>query len=93
MIKRLQRKFVLIVAVCLFVVEVLIIGVINFFNVRSVNAEYDNLMQMIQENDGRIPDFFKHNDKDRQMPDRAEPTPDDIPKRFKNNNFNEETRY
>ena len=93
MIKRLQRKFVLIVAVCLFAVEVLIIGAINFVNVRSVNAEYDNLMQMIQENDGRIPDFFKHNDKDRQMPDRAEPTPDDIPKRFKNNNFNEETRY
>ena len=83
----------LIVAVCLFIVEVLIIGVINFFNVRSVNAEYDNLMQMIQENDGRIPDYFKHNDKERQMPGRAEPTPDDIPKRFKNNNFNEETRY
>ena len=49
MIKRLQRKFVIIVAVCLFIVEVLIIGVINIFNVRSVNAEYDNLMEMIQE--------------------------------------------
>ncbi len=89
MIKRLQRKFVLIVAVCLLIVEVLIIGVINIVNVSSVNAEYDNLMQMIQENNGRIPDFFKRDDKlKREMIE-----PDDLPKKLRNNNFNEETRY
>lgn len=89
MIKRLQRKFVLIAAVCLLVVEALIIGVINFFNIRSVDAEYDNLMQMLIENDGKIPDFFKHDDK--QKPDKPEPW--DMPQRFKDNNFNEETKY
>lgn len=88
MIKRLQRKFVLIVAVCLFIVEVLIIGVINIINIRSVNSENDNLMQMIAENDGKIPDFFKHDDKMRRQPSE----PEDIPKKFRNN-FNEETKY
>jgi len=93
-IKRLQRKFVIIVAVCLFIVEVLIIGVINIFNVRSVNAEYDNLMQMIQENDGKIPDFFRRDDnRDKQFPERIEPMPEEMPKKFRNGNFNEETRY
>ena len=82
MIKRLQRKFVLIVAVSLFIVEVLIIGVINIINIRSVNSENDNLMQMIAENDGKIPDFFKHDDKmHRQMTE-----PGNIPQKFKNNN-------
>ncbi len=88
MIKRLQRKFVLIVAVCLLVVEVLIIGGINIFNIRSINAEQDNILQTITENDGKFPDFFRHDDK--LKPDRREQT--DIPPKLKNN-FNEETRY
>ncbi len=79
----------LIVAVCLLAVEVLIIGGINIINVRSVNSEYDNLMQMLVENDGKIPDFFRHDDK--QKRDRVEP--DDMPQKFKGNNFNEETKY
>ncbi|MBQ1903929.1 MAG: HAMP domain-containing histidine kinase [Ruminococcus sp.] len=89
MIKRLQRKFVLIVAVSLFIVEVLIIGVINIINIRSVNSENDNLMQMIAENDGKIPDFFKRDDKMHRQPTE----PGNIPQKFKNNNFNEETKY
>ena len=89
MIKRLQRKFVLIVAVCLLAVEVLVIGAINIVNIRSVNSDDDNILQMLAENDGRIPDFFRH---DKQKPDKML-TPDDIPPKLRNNNFNEETRY
>ncbi len=91
MIKRLQRKFVLIVAVCLLIVEVLIIGVINFLNIRSVNSENDNLMQMIIENDGKIPDFFRRDERDDKMR-RERFNVDDLPPKLKNN-FNEETRY
>lgn len=89
MIKRLQRKFVLIVAICLFIVEALIIGVINYINIRTVNAENDNLMQMIAENDGRIPDFFPRGDNKMR---RDMKYPDDIPQRMRKN-FNEETKY
>lgn len=90
MIKRLQRKFVLIAAVSLLIVEVLIIGVINYVNIRSINAENDNLMQMIIENGGKIPDFFRHEDRDDKMK-RERITPAELPPKMKN--FNEETRY
>ena len=90
MIKRLQRKFVLIVAVSLFVVEVLIIGAINIFNIHSINSDYDNIMEMLIENDGKIPDFPRRDDNFK--PDKMESEPRDD-KSFRNKNFNEETKY
>ncbi|MBR7007842.1 MAG: HAMP domain-containing histidine kinase [Ruminococcus sp.] len=88
MIKRLQRKFVLIVALCLLAVEVVIIGVINIVNIHSIDSDYDDLMQMLVENDGKIPDFPKRDDGFRH--DKKDMLNDE---HFKDKNFNEETKY
>ena len=57
MIKRLQRKFVVIAAVCLLIVEFTIIGGINGVNIYQTNKNADNLLNIIIENDGRFPEF------------------------------------
>ncbi len=88
MIKRLQRKFVLIVALCLLAVEVVIIGVINIVNIHSIDSDYDDLMQMLVENDGKIPDFPKRDDGFRH--DKKDMLNDE---HFKDKNINEETKY
>lgn len=57
MIKRLQRKFVVIAAVCLLIVEFAIIGGINGVNIYQTNKNADDLLNIIIENDGRFPEF------------------------------------
>lgn len=57
MIKRLQRKFVVIAAVCLLIVEFTIIGGINGVNIYQTNKNADDLLNIIIENDGRFPEF------------------------------------
>ena len=55
MIKRLQRKFVVIAAVCLLIVEFAIIGGINGVNIYQTNKNADDLLNIIIENDGKDP--------------------------------------
>ena len=57
MIKRLQRKFVVIAAVCLLIVEFAIISGINGVNIYQTNKNADDLLNIIIENDGRFPEF------------------------------------
>lgn len=57
MIKRLQRKFVIIAAVCLLIVELAIVGGINAVNIYQTNKNADELLTMIIDNDGRFPEF------------------------------------
>ncbi len=78
----------LIVALCLLAVEVVIIGVINIVNIHSIDSDYDDLMQMLVENDGKIPDFPKRDDGFRH--DKKDMLNDE---HFKDKNFNEETKY
>lgn len=76
MIKRLQRKFVVIAAVCLLIVEFTIIGGINGVNIYQTNKNADNLLNIIIENDGRFPEFdpkgMKH-DKPQDNSDSSSP--------------------
>ena len=76
MIKRLQRKFVVIAAVCLLIVEFTIIGGINGVNIYQTNKNADDLLNIIIENDGRFPEFdpkgMKH-DKPQDNSDSASP--------------------
>lgn len=76
MIKRLQRKFVVIAAVCLLIVEFTIIGGINGVNIYQTNKNADDLLNIIIENDGRFPEFdpkgMKH-DKPQDNSDSAFP--------------------
>ena len=102
MIKRLRRRFVLIAAISLLIVETLIIGSINIVNVYRINNEEDQLLELIADNDGRFPEFNKPHDQ-KTPPDSADetdtssmsddnedhkPSPD-MKKKF----FNEETKY
>ena len=94
MIKRLQRKFVVIAAVCLLIVEFAIIGGINGVNIYQTNKNADNLLNIIIENDGRFPEFdpkgMKH-DKPQDNSDSS--SPPESKKPDKHRGFNEETKY
>ena len=68
MIKRLQRKFVIITAVCLLIVELLIIGMINIVNIYQINRENDNLLNIIIENDGNFPMYKPQKDLNERNP-------------------------
>ncbi|WP_124099411.1 HAMP domain-containing sensor histidine kinase [Ruminococcus sp. Marseille-P6503] len=87
MIKKLRRKFVLIAVFSLFLVEVVIIGTINIINVCQQNAKSDELLAMITQNDGKLPDFGK------SAPDKP---PEDIRDQsagFDGKGINPETKY
>ena len=86
MIKKLRRKFVLIAVLSLFLVEVVIIGTINIINVYQQNSKSDNLLAIIIENDGRLPDFGKSG---------HDKPPADIPgqKELYDKGINPETKY
>lgn len=98
MIKRLQRKFVVIAAVCLLIVEFAIIGGINGVNIYQTNKNADDLLNIIIENDGRFPEFdpkgMKHdkpqNDSGSSSDSNVQP---ENRKPDKHRGFNEETKY
>lgn len=59
MIKKLQRKFVLITMGSLALVMVFLVGVINGINVYRMEVQSDESLAMIAENQGRFPEFKK----------------------------------
>ena len=88
MIKRLRRKFVLIAALSLLVVELVILGGINAVNIYQTNRNADNLLEIIAENGGKFPDFNRP-----EKPLNIEQK-NDIPNKLdKRKDFNEETKY
>ena len=56
MINKLRRKFVLIAVLSLFVVELVIVGVINGLNFYNVNEQANTLLQLISDGGGKFPD-------------------------------------
>ncbi|MGN1132898.1 MAG: sensor histidine kinase [Oscillospiraceae bacterium] len=92
MIKQLQKKFVLIAALSLFIVELAIVGGINAVNIYQTNSNADNLLKLISDNGGVFPDF----NRPQKFPDKPENinsqniSPDN-PDRHRD--FNEETKY
>lgn len=86
MIKKLRRRFVLIAALCLLIVEVLIIGSINIINIMSINRDEDQILELLSENEGKFPELFKHSKVQSEPPPEMEP--DDGHK-----SLNAETKY
>lgn len=92
MIKKLRRRFILIAALCLLLVEVLIIGSINIINIVRINRDENQLLELLSENDGKFPEFFKHG-KGETMPP---PNEDEKKMRERDElhkSFNAETKY
>lgn len=98
MIKKLQRKFILITAVSLFVVLTAVAASINIINSYQLKATQDELIEMLTGGGGRFPG----EEPDREDQERDESDPGDFQRdkfpdrrmdmgRFKN--FNEETRF
>ncbi|MBQ8966439.1 HAMP domain-containing sensor histidine kinase [Ruminococcus sp.] len=104
MIKRLRRRFVLIAAVSVFVVELVVVGLINVINIGQMNKREQDLMQILCENEGEFPDFM-HKEQKTIKPDNrygdvsltetsAAEAPPPAPENDKyHSRFNEETRY
>ncbi|MBQ8108489.1 MAG: two-component sensor histidine kinase, partial [Ruminococcus sp.] len=103
MIRRLRRRFVLIAALSLLVVEGLIIGLINMINFYQIGSNEDKLLEIIVDNDGKFPDFGKHDKPEdmhgemlREMNDsgsQAPPIPEEDMAKKGLGFINEETRY
>lgn len=83
MIKRLQRKFVLIAALCLLAVEILIIGGINAVNIYQISLSEDRLLQLISDNGGTFPELGKRGSRPLDKPDGG----------FFMQDIDEETKY
>ncbi len=62
MIKKLQRKFVLITMESLFFVLLLMVVAINGINYYQMQVKIDGAMQILSENQGRFPEFKKGNE-------------------------------
>lgn len=56
MIRKLQRKFVLIAMVSIFAVMIVVIGSINIINFYQMNQRVDSILTLLSENDGKFPD-------------------------------------
>lgn len=63
MIKRLQRKFVLIAMGSLFIVVVVIIGSANLITLNQMDQKAEALLTLLAENNGKFPDFQKNHPK------------------------------
>ena len=57
MIYRLQRRFILISAISIFLVIVIVFAAISLFNISSTNKNMDILADSVSEGGGRFPDF------------------------------------
>lgn len=75
MIKTLQKRFIAISMLSIFMVLLLIIGSINVINYMDINRSLDMRLNILADNDGNFPrDFMRRNDdhiKDRPLPDDA----------------------
>ena len=59
MIKKLQKKFILITMGAVALVMILLIGVINAANIYQMNRKMNGVLYVLSENDGRFPEFEK----------------------------------
>jgi signal transduction histidine kinase len=59
MIKKLQRKFIMITMVSTLLIIFLLIGAINMINLVKMNDRLDGVITLISSNQGKIPDFGK----------------------------------
>ncbi len=62
MIKKLQRKFILISMVATIVVTTCIYGIVVLANYIVMDRQFNGLLDLISENDGEIPEYQPHND-------------------------------
>lgn len=97
MIKKLQKKFILISTLTVVSVMFLLFIIVNVANFISVNSKLNNTLEMISSNQGMMPDFGR-----RELQEfNADAVPSDEPapndsfdfNRFDSNQFNEETPF
>lgn len=91
MIKKLQRKFIMITAVSLLAVLIIVAAAINVINSYHLAASETELLQMLTDNGGNFPDQMMHDDK--PPFDKPGIAPGRNEFFGKRKQFNEETRF
>lgn len=90
MIKKFRRKFIVITLLTLAFVEIIIIGTINGINMYNQDHEVDELLTVLEENNGTFPDMHPEKEGTPGKPgdndNKPEPPAD-------NKNMNVETKY
>lgn len=62
MIRKLQTRFIIIAISVITIVTCSIFGIITFENYNMMNRQLDGLLNLISENDGRIPEYKPRDD-------------------------------
>ena len=62
MIKKLQRKFILIAMLASMIVTFSIFGIIMYNNYKTIDKQNDGILNIITENNGKMPEFRPRND-------------------------------
>ena len=62
MIKRLQKKFIIIAMSASIIITCTIFGLITIENYRTTDRQIDGILNLISENDGKIPEYRPRND-------------------------------
>ena len=90
MIKKFRRKFIVITLLTLAFVEIIIIGTINGINMYNQDKEVDELLMVLEENNGTFPDMHGEKGGIQGKPDDNDSKPEPP---FDNKNMNVETKY
>ena len=62
MIQKLQRKFIFISMLAMIIVTGSIFGIIIFNNYSTIDKQYDGILKIISDNDGKFPEYKPRND-------------------------------
>ncbi len=79
MIKKLRRKFVLIAAVSLFVVELLVVGTINVINHYNMDKSAEEVIDMLIDNGGGFPELGRMDEPGYKPSDKPDDRPEEMP--------------
>ena len=79
MIKRLQRKFVMITALSVAIVMIVLLAGINAANMIQTEQDSDTILRMLSDNDGRFPDNNKDSMKVKTGSPQQDSSQQDIP--------------
>lgn len=61
MIRKLQRKFIMITMTAITLVMIVLVGGINMINFYQIDRKVDGVLNLLIRNDGKFPDFDKNN--------------------------------
>lgn len=93
MIKKIQRKFIAIAMLSMFIVTAFIVGTINAVNIYRQTQEADVILNLISSNDGVFPHYFKQIEDINNIAENTTTVENSISEELKKHNITPETEH